>query len=93
MELVCLALVTRGAVWGHIMQLKRARDGVAAQLETRHVVSDCLIQRIQPLQVCVEVASGPTSQSDVIPLDGCSRLNGNFLRVIWCDKVETVLSV
>lgn len=82
MELVCLALVTRGAALGHIMQSERKRNGMAAEVETGHVGSDRLIEGIQPLQVRVEVARRPAGQVDVVPLDGFPRLNGNFLGVI-----------
>lgn len=82
MELVCLALVTCGAVLGHIMHSERKRDGVVAKKETGCLGRDRSIPKIQPLQACVEVASCPTGQSDVIPLDGCLRLDANFLMVI-----------
>lgn len=59
---------------------------MVAELETGHVGSDRLIQRIQPLQVCVEVASSPTGQSDVMSLDGLPRLDCDFFRVIYCDN-------
>lgn len=64
------------------MQMERKGNGVAAELETGHVGSDCLICGIQPLQVCVEVASGTTGQSDFIALDGCPRLSGNLFGYI-----------
>lgn len=79
---VCLALVPCSAVFGHIVQMERKWYGVAAELETGHVAGDRFIRGIQPLQICVEVASRPTGQSYVIPLDGFSRFSGNFLWVI-----------
>ena len=81
-KLVCLTLETIGAVLGHIMQMERERNGVVAELQTRHVGCDRLIRRVQPPQICVEVASCPTGQSDVISLDRFPRLDGNLPGVV-----------
>ena len=77
-----MALVTCGAVLGHIMQSERKRDGVVAEQESGCLGRDCSVPKIQPLQASVEVASCLTGQSDVIPLDGCLRLDANFLMLI-----------
>lgn len=81
-ELVWLALVARGAVFGHVVQLQGQGDGVVAELESGHAGGDRLIEGVQPLQVRVEVAGGPTSQSDVVALHGRAGMDGDFLRLI-----------
>lgn len=81
-ELVRLALVARGAVFGHVVQLQGQGNGVAAELESGHARGDRLIEGVQPLQVRVKVADGPTSQSDVVALHGRPGMDGDFLRLI-----------
>lgn len=49
-ELLGKALVTSGAVWGHIMQVERTRNGMFSELELGHVGSDGPIEGVQPLQ-------------------------------------------
>lgn len=75
------------------MQMERKRNGIVAELETGHVGCDRLIRRVQPPQICVEVASCPTGQRDVIPLDGFPRLDSNLPGLIQNYKAETVSSV
>lgn len=81
-ELVRLALVARGAAFGHVVQLQGQGDGVAVELESGHAGGDRLIEGVQPPQVRVEVAGGPTSQSDVVALHGRPGVDGDFLRLI-----------
>lgn len=49
-ELLSKALVTSGAVWGHIMQMERTRNGMFSELELGRVGSDGPIEGVQPLQ-------------------------------------------
>lgn len=43
------ALVTSGAVWGHVMQVERTRNGMFSELELGGVGSDGPIEGVQPL--------------------------------------------
>lgn len=80
-ESLSKALVTSGAVWGHIMQVERTRNGMFSELELGRVGGDGPVEGVQPLERGVEVASCLAGQGDVIVLDGWRGLDGNLLGV------------
>lgn len=71
------------------MQGEGEKDSVGAELQGRDVGGgDSVVLRVVPLQVCVQVPSAATSQSDVITLNGSLGLDGQVLRVIWWGRGE-----
>lgn len=80
--LIRLALETCGVGFCNVVQLQGQGDGVAAELELGHVGGDRLVEGVQPLQVRVEIAGGPASQSDIVTLHGLLGLDVDFLRLI-----------
>lgn len=86
MVVLCLALETHITTAGDIVQREGAGDRVAVDLEAGDIGGYCAILGIKQLQVCVEEASCSAGQSDVIPLDGCLRLNAELLQMIYNDN-------